>query len=359
MILLALTTPLASQQLGWQVREVLRFSDAPPDIAFGRIAGVAVDSAGAIYVLDPMNSAIYVFGPSGRHHRTIGRRGEGPGELSRFVQALAVGDTLVLVVDVGNQRVSRWRLDGTFLDDVPMTLTAGAPVGARLLPGGDLVVQHVPTPLPPALAAQIGLRDTEPALLRYRPDGSVRDTLFVFRYQAPVVFEADGSMTTRVPEVMPVWGTDGQGRLVIGHTDRYELRTWNGRAFGAPWGRDIGRLPVTRAMRERAQRSQDSLRARLQGGPMQMNRGIEMPDSQPAMQGVRAGPFGTTLVSRPSGEADGRRIVWDVFGPDGRFTGTWRPPAGFRLHAARGDRLYGVELDEDDLPYLVVYAIER
>src|SRR5665647_1567871 len=43
---------------------------------------MAIDDAGMIYILDSGNQRIQVFGPDGRYVRTIGRKGQGPGEFA-------------------------------------------------------------------------------------------------------------------------------------------------------------------------------------------------------------------------------------------------------------------------------------
>jgi len=50
------------------------------NLAFNSPADLAVDAAGNIYIADSRNTRIQVFGPEGRYLRTIGRKGQGPGE---------------------------------------------------------------------------------------------------------------------------------------------------------------------------------------------------------------------------------------------------------------------------------------
>jgi hypothetical protein len=50
--------------------------------SFGRVAGLAVDSAGRMYVWDTILLHVSVFDTGGNFLRTIGRKGEGPGEFN-------------------------------------------------------------------------------------------------------------------------------------------------------------------------------------------------------------------------------------------------------------------------------------
>ncbi len=49
-------------------------------VAFHMPSGLALDAQGRIYVLDTGNHRVQVFGPDGKFLKTIGRKGQGPGE---------------------------------------------------------------------------------------------------------------------------------------------------------------------------------------------------------------------------------------------------------------------------------------
>jgi len=54
-----------------------------PEYLFARISSLAVDNEKNIYVADGMENHIKVFSPEGLNLRTIGRPGQGPGEIGR------------------------------------------------------------------------------------------------------------------------------------------------------------------------------------------------------------------------------------------------------------------------------------
>lgn len=54
--------------------------DGPDEHLFGRIAGVAQDSTGRVFIADAQSSDVRVFTPEGRYAFVIGRAGSGPGE---------------------------------------------------------------------------------------------------------------------------------------------------------------------------------------------------------------------------------------------------------------------------------------
>jgi hypothetical protein len=70
--------------LRYELTEDLRIgSESDPQKLFYIIKDIDADTAGNIYVVDADNFRIQVFDPSGRYIRTVGRKGQGPGEFQR------------------------------------------------------------------------------------------------------------------------------------------------------------------------------------------------------------------------------------------------------------------------------------
>jgi DNA-binding beta-propeller fold protein YncE len=77
--------------------------------------GVAVDSAGNIFVADTNNGRLQKFSPTGVFLKVIGKMGDGPGEF-REPSGIAIdAANNIYVADVANHRVQKLKPDGTFL----------------------------------------------------------------------------------------------------------------------------------------------------------------------------------------------------------------------------------------------------
>jgi len=88
---------------------------------FSYLKDIAVDQDGNIYALDLRESCIKVFDRSAKYLRTIGRRGQGPGELGGpFFMTLVSAKNEIYVHDVGGRRVSVFRPDGVFVRQIPI-----------------------------------------------------------------------------------------------------------------------------------------------------------------------------------------------------------------------------------------------
>ncbi len=98
---------------------VLKEEPDHPETLLYNPNNVLRDGDGRCYVMDVGNRRVAVFGPDGRFERSIGRRGEGPGEFDTpllFLSGLA--DGIVSVWDPHTRLIHRFRTDGVFLDRI-------------------------------------------------------------------------------------------------------------------------------------------------------------------------------------------------------------------------------------------------
>jgi hypothetical protein len=84
---------------------------------FSQIRSMAVDDVGRIYVLDARESQVKVFDQNGTYIRSIGKRGQGPGE---FITPLSISITgqNELVVDDFRSRLVIFSLEGEFKKNI-------------------------------------------------------------------------------------------------------------------------------------------------------------------------------------------------------------------------------------------------
>ena len=82
-----------------QVSDTIGVELGDSSYMFGAIETVTYDANGNIAVLDMVNSNLRIFSPGGEHLRTIGRRGNAPGEFQRPMGMVLLGNNLLAVMD--------------------------------------------------------------------------------------------------------------------------------------------------------------------------------------------------------------------------------------------------------------------
>ena len=109
------------------------------NLAFNSLIDMAADDAGSVYILDSGNKRIQVFGPDGRYVRTIGRKGQGPGEFSDPNSIDIDREGHLYVLDDRQKRMQVFSTSGEMLKSIRVgNLGIGR---MRRLGSGALVIQ--------------------------------------------------------------------------------------------------------------------------------------------------------------------------------------------------------------------------
>lgn len=358
----------------WQLVEDLRIGTAEgeAEYQFGLIlpgGSLAVLSDGRIVVLDAQGQHLKVYAPDGTYERTIGRGGSGPGEIGNASQSSIMrlpGDTLQ-VNDFGNQRVSFYLADGTYVRSYPLDLTRGIPVrwdqGGSLMPLAQL--RQIAFPGAPAPT------DSMDAIVEARTDGTLGDTLM--RIPTGRTFSFSGGAPEWnffVPE--PVWSIVGDN-VLYGINDTYRIGVYNAdgtlaRIITKPFTQ----VPITDGEEETMREGFRKLVV-AQGAPPQVaaqlaRDRVRFHDFYPAYAQIFEGPDGTVMtqlfqpvstlseVEREAFDfqtgALGSR-QWDVFDPAGRYLGVVEMPLRFQPILIEGNAIYGIQRDDLDVQYVV------
>ncbi|MGD2071684.1 MAG: hypothetical protein PVI57_23670, partial [Gemmatimonadota bacterium] len=357
----------------WTVRQALSIGslDGPEAEQFGQIVGVDVDGEGRIYALDNQSSEVRVFDADGRHLRTFGEPGQGPGQLGRALGGVFLVGDRVLVPDLQNQRVSAFSTDGEPLASFRLDFSAGVPIRWDGPVAGQVVAQRRVLQIGDSAAAPAG----DP-IVALDSEGAVADTLLVLPPGESLDLSGGGpSFRFFAPE--PIWDAGPDGRIASGMNAEFRIE------MHAPGGMLERVVVLPREARSVTERDQqvllDAVReaAMDQGAPPQavemMLSGATFADSYPFFASLLVGPEGTLWAQRVrtgdelTGGAEEATFdpqdlgstVWDVFDAEGRYLGEVEFPGRFQPLRVHGDRIYGVGRDAMDLQSLVAFDVVR
>jgi hypothetical protein len=94
----------------------IRSEDEEGNILLYRPGWHLVDDKGFVYICDLQDLQIKVFDPAGHIVRTIGRKGNGPGEFQNIGKIALLPDGMLLVLDWEGNRISLFDTEGKFID---------------------------------------------------------------------------------------------------------------------------------------------------------------------------------------------------------------------------------------------------
>ncbi len=326
----------------------LRIGSSDPDApdAFADIRGLAVDSAGRIYVLDVQSHEIRVFDATGALVRRWGRKGQGPEELADYAAGLRIdAQHRLWVVDQGNGRFTGFSLEGKYLSTVTR-LFPGSFVsswqGSVNADGSVTDVVNRPFPRPTAMLFHMPPRQSV-----------VRDStrLPSFEGESYEINRPGMNVRAAVPfSPSQLWVLDRSGAIWLGTTDAIALvrLSFTGDTLArisAP------HTPVKVGAEERAQAIARLEWFTRQGGTIDPSR---IPDHKPAIRRLAVDDANRLWVQlEVEGPTD--TAVFEVFDSTGALVGGATAPLG-ALHGdpliAHG-HLYAVVADSDGVQSVV------
>jgi 6-bladed beta-propeller protein len=334
--------------------------DGSDEYQFGFVSAIAVDGEGGIYVFDGQVPALRYYDSSGMYVRTLGGKGEGPGEYQDAALGMAVrrGDGRLVMRDPRNMRMNVYNPDGSSSDSwrVESGLFTSA---ATALDASDHMYLKILTGRP---------EPNKPwpvALLHMDDAGGIIDTII-----PPVLPNEPEEVSSGVFGVAKVWALSASGGFVVGVNDAYVIDHYRTDGTVLRMTRDI--QPVAVLPEEKAEREDRNAWMR-RTDPSRLDEIPPVPDVKPMYRSILAGEGGRLWVrryveaekgevvqgsARPGMEAPPptswrEPVVYDVFEVDGSFLGAVRVPPRTSISVIRGDRVWGVRRGEFNESYVV------
>lgn len=371
------STPDAFEDNLWTLseREIRIGSVDDPDYILGFIGGMTPGPDGLLYTLEWGESSVRRWTPDGQPAGSFGRRGEGPGEFEQASDLGFFGDSL-WVWDAEAYRVSYFDLDGEFLGSVSPSFDLGSmdelpPRPNRPLRDGTFIGS---SPRAGFAMADGSLKETP--IVRMDADGNRLARIWAIPFERRDVFTITSGDRQRYSSQpfadghIPSIG--GDGVLVV------DRRAWTGEGeasvkvthigldgdtvFSAVVPYDPVPLP--------AERFDSAVAARVEqwrSSPAFADEGkirdeMYRPAYLPAVGGVMRAADGTIWLRRfdPVESEDGETMYeWWVLDAEGAPLARALTLAGLRVSVIDGDTVWGIEMDELDVQYIVRYGLVK
>lgn len=356
------------------------------------VTDATVDSAGRVLIASGTGAQITVFDSAGAFLRTIGRKGQGPGEFMRADRIWTTGDTVV-VIDAQEQRATALLTgDGSVVGTWSRAASAewARPVG-RAARGWVVQVGR------PTLVMQAGEVLPSSIVLRafdgpFGDDGRTAEPGGSELVGRPLL-QIDMPQQHRIGQgsnvslglfsVAPDFGLDGAGRVFVTSETEYliEIHGRDG-ALARTISREYDPVPVSQGtiagLRELVETvfTGDSILEPFHSFQQQrINTLAELPYPRtiPPLGRILVSADGSFWVERADAAPPGIRAFdtmrdrrplpirtrWDLFSAEGEFLGTAETPAAFEGMSVRGLEITGLERDEFMVEHVVTYGAGR
>lgn len=346
---------------------------AGPSYEFTRIAGVTRLSDGRVVVAEQSTLQLMFYDSTGRHLKSVGGKGQGPGEFRDFTTITKLpGDSIAVETLRG---ATIFAPSGAFVRNVtfgpfpPGVLqTPFVSVLSRFDNGTAVVMDYPQGQRGPAGAPR--WVDSS-SLFLVNPAGAVTRALG----KAPVAVFVAGTGQPSPLDFGPDAPHASSGRAIyLGFTDQYAVRVYN-----SDWKLD--RI-IRRAWTPRPLTARDldiyvdgwlKMWSKKTGAELEAQR-REMrqstyPELLPAYSAILAGPAGEIWVREPdlTGAPGcwclaGLSTVtsrWSVFDAGGRWLGDLPMPPRFIPVEIGADYVLGRSRDVDDVPHVMMYRLEK
>lgn len=344
---------------------------------FTHIWGAARTASGGLVISDEPAQELRVFDANGRHLRTMGRKGEGPGEFSQIRGVFIYGDTVYALDDTRGTAV--FLLDGRLIRQAVFpSLAPYHPVDPWGAMADGSTIETAAGRETLQMVMQVGTRIEMRGLFRVARDSRSATLLATLpsyeHYRAHDDPLGGGELVAFAPVLTVAVFAN---RVCTARGERFEIRCMNGAGqFEMIVRRDMPLTPVSATARE-------EYRARIRGSGKAPGEGFAIPQSRldelamrthfaesfPALGWIAAGKDGEIWVSdyryqqftrAPGSQARAGEVThWNVFARDGVWSGAVDMPAGFTLKEAGRDYVLGVNRDEDGVERVTVYKLIR
>jgi hypothetical protein len=290
------------------------FFVAPSDLAF--------DDQGTIYVCDSRANNIKVFDATGKYLKTVGKTGQGPGDLNYPVE-IEFSAGKLYIRELMNSRISIFDQEGNFIKSVPILEVGISWWNIAALPDGRFVVEREITNIRNPRQPQeclIELYSSEFEFVKSIYSRNIWRNKYITEPR-----------TTNVPvpfAPLVYWRQTSAGRIVIGYSEKYEVEIHDpDRGKIRSFIHDYRPAEVTSTDKEQYFKgmttmysSSSGVRSTQRGAADYIVKLTEFPKFKPAFNAIQIDPEDNIWIRPWSVNQIGVQS-FDVFMPDGTFIG--------------------------------------
>ena len=301
---------------------------------FQMVQDIDADAHGNIYVVEGRLAHVRVYDGDGEYQRTIGTRGQGPGELQMPIYIQVTDSDEIAVHDYSGQRLSFFSMEGEFLRQKSTSSTGSPFIPIRINPQGNLTTIAAFGP-PPVGGKQLKYFNADLELIS-------------------MITKEERDMRKTFDIGKPTWFCDvsKSGRIFWGNSEKYTINILD---------RDCTLIrQITKEYEPHAITAEDkeSYRERY-ASALERGLKIEFRSHYPAFGEINVDEEERLFV-RTFKKVEGRdnRYYHDVFDAEGSYIATIPITANLSRQAVwKNTKLYTIEMNEEGYQQVIRYRV--
>jgi len=305
------------------------------DYMFASLRSVQVDEDEDIIVLDQTYNVIKVFDKNGKHIRTFGKHGQGPGEIQRPTRMYLKGGKDIGILDISNNRFSYFSKEGECLKETGLgkqTVIFRAIPDSRGFLYGDTFNMEGNLP--------------KHSILKLDPEFNLVMTVATF--ESPL-----GTRELNPVREGPVYQVMAGDRFVWAHTNEYVLHVLD------PEGKLIKKINKDYKQIKITEKEKEIIiKERFGDEPTPPGFKIAVPKHYPPMYYLLNDDKGRIYVRTYERDSKGQ-IKFDVFDQEGRYILSFFHPEEDIVFVIKNDKVYSMILEsaEEGIPLVKRYKM--
>ena len=292
---------------------------------FSQIRSIAVDEKERIYVLDTKEAHVKVFDKNGDYIKTMGRKGQGPGEMSLPFSICITSQNEIMVQDLNNRRIMFYSLDGNFIKS--LSTAKIVIVGSNIDSKGNII----------GIVSVSGPDKQNIELQKFDSGLS-----YLYSFGSFSLPSRSSTFNPFMPELC--WAVSKDDNVICGYPENYEFKLFN------PEGKVIRKVIKDYKPVKITQEEIEKRKKRLPG-PMK----LDTPQYHSAYQDLTIDEVNRIFVQTWENAENEEGYYYDVFDSEGRFIA--KVHLKFPPRIWQRNKLYSIEEDENGFQMVKRYKV--
>jgi len=307
-----------------------------PDKSFAEVSSFVVDDNGTIYAVDFKDRKIKVFDDAGQFVRTVGKQGQGPGELDMPAGIHLLPSNELIIEDAIARKLVYFTQEGTYIKDVSM---AGRLALINLLLG----------PRGSFLGRELKLEGQKMFFEIKKLDPELKSLFSLDQIEFAIPVPGSGNKINLM-DMLSVYQFDSSGNIYYGRNIDYEIKVYTSD------GKHMKSIQKEYVAQKISEEDVEDILERIPNiGTIDVREMFEFPETFPPFQFFTLDEDGRIFVRTWQKGKNKNEFIFDVFDSEGRYIAQF--PSKIDIRVWKKGKAYSYEETEEGFNIIKRYKV--